>query len=524
MAEDDEQAPHLAPRPSAALRGQAGYAVRQAPPAVGAPDPHPDGSQTAKHFPPEAHREIRHRAEVGVSAEAAESLTCGRQRFPDEDDGYPEMDDVMVSYRSTVPVPDVLLEIPEPEGVIPGGWISRAAQLDPGKPKGPNYDELRPVIAAYRRSVEDMRLKRRRRELAKSEDLDESTILSNPGRLKVAGPETWQQYLTSGRRLIERYKRECDIHISMEDIDPRDFANWLLGLKPFISPNTWRPYRAAALATVQSMPSPYLNKAVAMLNADLQIGDDDGAAVSKRKSDDNAVGASLGAKRVDYQHLLQLRGRLRVTTRSQVSAWLRDWLEAGINTGVRPMEWFLTSLERVDGRVWLHVVSARAADGHASHRTLDLSNFSTEALASVERVVNLSREWVLMGNWPDRQSDVSKLLRRLCKLMFPRMQKHYTLYSLRHQFIANMKTIYTREEVAAMADHISLETQFEHHAKKRIAWESRQIKEIPMPVDEQVAQMKRRHELFDERAADIAQKQAAKLGRDQDEDDGNEAG
>jgi hypothetical protein len=129
-----------------------------------------------------------------------------------------------------------------------------------------------------------------------------------------------------------------------------------------------------------------------------------------------------------------------------------------------------------------------------------------------------------MGNWPDRQSDVSKLLRRLCKLMFPRMEKRYTLYSLRHQFIANMKTIYTREEVAAMVDHISLETQGGHYGKKRIAWEPTQITEIPMPVDEQVAQMKRRLELFDERCADVAQKQAAKLGRDQDEDDGDEAG
>jgi hypothetical protein len=490
-------------------------------------------SQTAKHCPTgAASREVWRRADAGASridgAEAAESLDYGRPRFPDEDRAFPEMEDeVMESHRSTVPVTDVLLEAPEPEDALPAHGTSLAAQLDAGKPIGPDYAELRTVIVANMGLVEKTRLRRRQSELAKLEDLDEATkekVLAPPGRLKVASPETQRLYLARGRGLMERFKRENDIHISMEDIDPRDFANWLLGLKPFITRNTWRSYRAAALAIIQSIPSIYLDEALAMLNSDLQVGDDDGAPVSKRKKDEDATGASLRAKRMDHQHLQQLKRRLRVTTRSQVQGWLRDWLEAGINTGLRPMEWSLTSLERradrrfPNGRVWLHVVSAKAADGRATHRTLDLSNFSTEALEAVERMVDRSREWVLMGNWSDRQADVSKLLRKLCKLMFPRMQKQYTLYSLRHQFIANMKTIYTREEVAAMVGHISLETQVEHYGKKRVAWDFRLITEVPMPVEEQVAQIKRRLELFDERRADIAAKEAAKLDRDDDRD------
>jgi hypothetical protein len=269
-----------------------------------------------------------------------------------------------------------------------------------------------------------------------------------------------------------------------------------------------------------------------MLNADLQVGDDEGPAVRKKKSDDDAVGSSSRAKRFDYQHLQQLKRRLLVSTRSHASAWLRDWLEAGSNTGLRPMEWAVTQLERrpdrrfPNGRVWLHVVSARAGDGRATHRTLDLSNFSTGALEAVERMVNRSREWVLTGTWPVRQSEVSKLLRQTCQTMFPRMQQQYTLYSPREQFIANMKTIYSREEVAAMADHISLETRVGPYGKKRVAWRTNEITEVPMPVEAQVARIRRRLELFDERRADIAQKQAARRDRDPDpeRDEEDEAG
>jgi hypothetical protein len=505
--------------------------------AAGGGRPLPDDSQTGKHCPPGAPpREIGRRSDAGASrtdgAEAAESLDYGRPRFPDEDRGFPEMeDDLMESHRSTVPVADVLLEAPEPEAAMPVSRAAPSSKVDPGKPLGPDYGELRTLIVANLGLVEKARMKRRGGDqLDDADEASDGEAASKAGGQKVASAETQQEYLSIGRGLMKRFKRESDIHISLEDIDPREFANWLLGLKPFLSRNTWRRYRASAIAIIQTIPSIYLDESVAMLNADLKIGSDEGQA-GKKRNDEEAVGASLRAKRIDYQHFQQLKRRLLVTTRSQAQAWLRDWMQAGINTGLRPMEWSLTTFERrpdrrfPNGRVWLHVVSAKAADGRATHRTLDLSNFSTEALEAVERMVNRSREWVLTGTWSSRQYEVSKLLRKICKTMFPRMQKHYTLYSLRHQFIANMKTIYTREEVAAMVGHISLETEVEHYGKKRVAWDFRLITEVPMPVEEQVAQIKRRLELFDERRADIAAKEAAKLSlkpideRDENEDE-----
>jgi hypothetical protein len=496
-----------------------------------------DDSQTSKDCPPGSEPLHVGRRDHAAAPPIAGSVIAEplREAKPQRADVRPSPvieDDVMGSLRSSVPEADVLLEAPDSEDAsVPAKGASPAVPIDPNKPAGPDYGELRTVIVTSLALVEKRRQKLRQSELANS-DLDDAVkekLITTPGRLKVASPATQQLYLSRGRGLMERFKRENDIHISMEDIDPRDFANWLLGLKPFLTRNTWRSYRAAALAIVQSIPSIYLDEALALLNSDLQVGDDDGAPISKRKNDENATGASLRAKRMDHQHLHQLKRRLLVSTRSQVQGWLRDWLEAGINTGLRPMEWSVTALERrpdrrfPNGRVWLHVVSAKAADGRATHRTLDLSNFSTQAVEAVERMVNRSREWVMMGVWADRQADVGKLMRKLCKLMFPRMQKQYTLYSLRHQFIANMKTIYTREEVAAMVGHISLDTQVEHYGKKRSAWDSKLIIEVPMPIEEQVAQIKKRLELFDLRRDDIAQKAAAKgLNSEIELDDGED--
>lgn len=75
------------------------------------------------------------------------------------------------------------------------------------------------------------------------------------------------------------------------------------------------------------------------------------------------------------------------------------------------------------------------------------------------------------------------------------MESRYTLDSLHHQFVANMKTIYTREQVAALVGDTSFLTQASSTGKKRIPWDAEHISERPMPVQRQLAQIKMRFEL-----------------------------
>jgi hypothetical protein len=545
MAEDGEQqapkhAQALGARPVEVLREalglQAGFALRRVPPvaAVGQVRTAPNDSQTGHHSPVGAPLgEARRHVNGPVSAqpidgtEAAESLTglYGRPRFPIERRTFPAMDDDFGPEETDAPSDgEVLLELPpQPELPAPRAALLELAEDDLDKPRGPNYDDMRPLIVAAAEQTEKSRLKWRRNALDLPDDMDEKEkdkIFKKEGRLQVASPETLRAYLSRGRGLLERYKWETGTPVSIEDIDPCQFINWLLGLKPMVTNNTWRGHRASAAAVIQSIPSIHMDEALGMLHADLQVGSDEGPPAFRPRDKENAVGASLRAKRMDYQHFQQLKRSLRVTSRSKVVGWLKDSLDAGIHTGLRPTEWALTTIERWPDRnfrrgerIWLHVVSAKAAEGRATtHRTLDISNFSIETLGAVERVVERSREWVLSGRWASRQGEVSRLFRQTCGALFPRMQIHYTLYSLRHQFIANMKTIYSREQVAAMADYVSIDTQGQHYTKRRSSWSKEEISDVPVPVQEQVARIKRRLELLDERRAVIAMKQAAKTG------------
>lgn len=418
-------------------------------------------------------------------------------------------DDPMVSYGSLSPELDMLLELPAPEDTIRDGLSTTAAEH-----LGPDPVRMLKAIAAYRGATDKLRARQRRFNLTKTSEIDEATkeeIVARSGRLQVADFKTQQEYLAVGGKLLARFMRECDVQgMPLEDVDPRDFASWLVGLKLSIVRNTYRRYRASAITIIQSIPSHYTDEAVAMLQQYLLVGDDDTQVI--QKGDD--LLAPVHLKRFEHHHFGQIQQQLRIATRGRARHWLKDWLEAGINTGLRPMEWALTDLERQPGpeseqdRIWLHVISAKGSNGRAAYRTLDLSNFSTGALQAVERMVARSREWVLAGQWSNRQHEVEKLLRKICEGMFSRMHQPYTLYSVRHQFIANMKTINSREEVAAMTDHVLLRNQTMPDGKKRLAWDSHQIGELPAPVPAQVALIKERLELVDLRQLDRAQKKA----------------
>jgi hypothetical protein len=389
---------------------------------------------------------------------------------------------------------------------LPSRSESRAA-----RPNGPNSEDLRPLIVAAAERTEKCRFKWRRNVLFPG-DADESEkdkVLFKKGRLQVASCATLEQYLFRAHRLFGRYKWETSTSVSLEDFDPRDFVDWLLGLSPMLTDSTWRGYRAYATALIQSVPSSYTDQALGQLYADLKVGSD--------------KGPRAGAQRMGHGHFQQLKRSLKAVHGNAVE-WLRDWLDAGIHTGIRTMEWPLTIIERRPDRtcphgerIWLHVVSEAAAQwGATVYRTLDISNFSVETLGAVERLVERSRASGLSGCWASQQSEVSRLFRRTCETLFPRMLVHYTLYSLRHQFIENMKSIYSREQVAALGDHLSIHNQLQQYAKRRPSWSQEEISDVPVPVEDQVARVTRRLELLDDRKA-IKQAAKARRGRRKDQ-------
>src|SRR5690606_24697508 len=80
--------------------------------------------------------------------------------------------------------------------------------------------------------------------------------------------DTLCQYLNKGRELLNRYRRHNGHEIAMEDIDPVDFVNWLISLKPTLQPTTWRFYRVAVDAVLGALPHPAIDTALDILEED----------------------------------------------------------------------------------------------------------------------------------------------------------------------------------------------------------------------------------------------------------------
>jgi hypothetical protein len=354
---------------------------------------------------------------------------------------------------------------------------SAAIGAPPGEPRGPDYTSLDPIMSGLVRQTE-----RYRRQWRNKHDKDPEAPLV------VANQKTQELYETCGRRLLARYIRFEAPGMAFEDVDPRYFANWLLAWTPFWDENTWRLHRAGAIAAIHTIPSPFMREALAWLYSDPHTGSQ------------NSPRELLRAKRMEQHHLEKLKFALR-DSNSKVARWLEIWLDAGIHTGLRPVEWPLATVEtQLDDsapygrRVWLYVVMGNVQGKWLAHRTLEISKFSDSALETVRQMIDNARKWASEEKFAARQGEVARLLRDTSKICFNRMELQYDLHSLRQQFIENMRSLYGDAEVAALAGHLCVNRDRRHYSKRRTAW--KKIDQVPLPSQQWVARMENRLDVY----------------------------
>jgi hypothetical protein len=457
-----------------------------------------------------------------------EAMPTPKREFQDRSDHGPIEDAGRPTYqtaRTTVAADFVFDPFPPPREYMPAlPHDAEPGQLAPCsgdvRPRGPDLAKVAEIAAAIMKRNTERRASWRQENLAlSSEDEQQRDLLEGNGRVRVASPAAFQKYLKRGFGLIETYRHEINMRASREDVDPRSFANWVAARRPLLKPGTWRVYRQAAIAVILTIPSAYIDEAIGMLNEDLQVGADKGRHTAGPHASDDQQAI---AKFMKFDHFQRLKQRLREMGTSEVCLALLDRMDASVSTGLRQMEWELAFIEkradracRHGERIWLHVVAGRAEELLGTYRSLDISKFGAEILKAIERTVQRSHAWALSGQSATWQSEISKLFCSTCEALFPRMQLCYTLYSLRHQFIANMSSIYSREQVVAMTGNDMTHVQREHYVKQRISWTERQFNELPGPVPEQVARIKVRLRFLDERREIKAMKDAARQ-RDQD--------
>jgi hypothetical protein len=377
---------------------------------------------------------------------------------------------------------------------------------------------------AYRpqgRSGPDKEVQRLLREAKKQQVVDRARTRGrdpNAGAEEVVkgvtrSAKTQQQYIDRGNQLLARYRRERGmLQDNLLALDTVEFADWVLSLKPTLKPTTWRPYKQSAKAVLSTLPDS--DQAIDILDADtVESGSEPerkptkamkgkgGREVPRRTS-------ALKSKSISKPDFERIVNYLRFLSPSKYGHTLADWLVAGLATGLRPGEWMATSLEISEdpvapkGRyVWLYVLNAKSTNGrgNGAARTVDLSNVRDEVIEAIRRMTDRGREWLVRGTYGDMQGQCAQLLYNTGERMFPGRLLSYSLYTTRHQFIANAKSYLPPEGVSAMAGHGVSNTASENYGKKRSAWNMDDIEDMAHPLPEEVATVKRRHTFYEDR-------------------------
>lgn len=344
----------------------------------------------------------------------------------------------------------------------------------------------------------------RRRRIAQRREAE--GIGSGPSRTLA----TTEMYAGLGRQLKDRYRRIHGMPLR-EEPDPVKFANFMLGIKATLKASSWRVYSQAALIVIQAMDSHEAEHALALIDGAVDPDVGEARMTHVRRGADGEVERTSAhkAKSITHEQFTALLRDLPRLTHSSYVRQLGAWLVAGMATGLRPSEWEAATLSylpdpkvRRGRRVYLHVANAKATNGRANgeRRTLELTNLSDDGLDAVERFVEVATDWAHDGAFMKNKAACSRILRHISKTAFKSQNgKLLTLYTFRHQFVANMKTIYPVEELAALLGHSTVDTQGAWYGKKRSGWAPEHITDVPAPIEAEVLMVRQRFAVAQDR-------------------------
>lgn len=317
----------------------------------------------------------------------------------------------------------------------------------------------------------DTKLELVRRARAAGVGTDHSGTAAEPTRTH----QTEMRYRHRGRQLVARWHSE----LSAMGKDPAqatavEFASWLAqDIRPGLRPAAWRQYRQAALSVLDGA-DPTSTQAEHLLVTALKP--ERIVALPDRSSSNKAK----RFPRADFDTVLAYALSF---SRSAFAPTLADWLVAGLATGLRPSEWRAAEL---NGNL-LYVVNGKSTNGRGNGdtRTLDVTRLSPKARHAVERMIERGDDWQVDGVYASKQAQVANLLAAVCGRATP--GRTYSLYSLRHQFVANAKARLKAQEVSALAGHCTTRTIVRSYGKRRTAWASKDTRNIAVPVAAEVA-------------------------------------
>ena len=311
-------------------------------------------------------------------------------------------------------------------------------------------------------------------------------------------PETLAQYHERARLLLRRYCDDCKSPVELENIDLQHLAEWFLAKRLTWKQQTWRFYRTALSDFLSRLARWDAPCAVAILRAD----DEDYATL---------VGDATNlSQRVKFFSVDDFDNAVSYCANKfgkQSDHTLGDYLQANLAVGLRPWE-FLTSEMRCipDKRapfgrqVWLFVCNAKFSAGHANGpvRAIDLSALSGTQIQAIQRTIQGARMQHDITCYNDWLRTSNNVLHRLFKRGVTTHK--YSMYSMRHQAVANWKSVYDHISVAALCGHATPTTAKVHYGSVKSAWSAARLKDfLVRPSQADIQRLKDRLEMSSNR-------------------------
>lgn len=273
---------------------------------------------------------------------------------------------------------------------------------------------------------------------------------------------------------------------SPAELDLCTIPRWLARKQSYLKKSTFRQYRAAFQYYLEKIGTDNALRASKML-ADL-TGEN-----CREKSDKTS---SNTRKQFPSRDIQRYDAWLAQHIHLKWSALIRSWIQCGVLTGLRPIEWSNAELVSTPGwedEPFLWVMNAKAgnARGNGFYRTLQLGSLPLVDQLAIQRHIDLVRQASYdCGGFETMFHRIQTFVTSTTRRCWPTRTDYPALYSARHQFSANVKSHgFSQPQVAALMGHSSDETAGHHYGRKT-AGEA--LDQTVLPVDSEVRRVKQK--------------------------------
>jgi len=320
--------------------------------------------------------------------------------------------------------------------------------------------------------------------------------LVNEGIVVTKNDVTKAAYLDRAKSLLERYEKTQP----NSSFNHNEFVAWIVAMKPDISRSTWRQYKASIIWYLELKREQDLADYLKDVNND-GCKDYKNIPIESRKT------SARKKKSVTEREENSITQYLKET--GNESFWSKPTLaifKAILATGLRPEEWQSAVLITEPNELYsahqvpvLKVSNAKATNGrsHGEFRSLHLNDIEDSDLLYIRIALQYTnprsdKGWMTPSgkakSWHEYYKFIRSHLYRVTSKLFPVAARRVTIYSCRHQFIANLKKAkYLKEEIAAMVGHGTDETATVHYGRSKFG---RTRKGLPAPNAEEVSRVK----------------------------------